>query len=137
MPESEPAAAPSLPPAPPVWTPPDDPEEKISMTQRFGSIPCFRSSMLTGISGGIVSGLVYFMFTSRVKKASDVMMGGFCTISLGSFWWCRRQFFAERESELKLHRAVNARILMEGTDIEKEFKEMEKEAAKHENSKTV
>jgi len=119
------------------WTAPEE-EEKKTMTERFGSIPCFRSSMMTGIGGGIVSGLGYFMLTSRVKRATDVMMGGFCGITLFSFWYCRRGFFAQREEERKLHQAVNARILIEGTDIERELKQMEKEGDELEKkSKTV
>lgn len=51
----------------------------------LADIPCFRSSWLYGISGGIGAGLLYFLFTSKTRMASHVAMGSMCTITL-SYW---------------------------------------------------
>ena len=43
---------------------------------------CQRDSFLYGIGGGIVSGLVAFLFTSQPKKSTHIAVGGYAVITL-------------------------------------------------------
>lgn len=52
----------------------------------LGSIPCFRSSFLNGIGGGIGTGLTYFLFTSKVRQACHTTVLSFAGITL-SYWY--------------------------------------------------
>ncbi|KAF4528373.1 hypothetical protein B566_EDAN016935 [Ephemera danica] len=60
------------------------------------TIPCFRSSLLYGMGTGAVSGLAYFMFTSKVRMATHVAYGSFfCTTFI--YWtYCRYQWSEKR-----------------------------------------
>jgi hypothetical protein len=48
-------------------------------------IPCFRSSILNGLGGGVVGGLACFMMTSRPQFSSNVGFAFFTAVTLG-YW---------------------------------------------------
>lgn len=101
----------------------------------LSTIPCFRSSFLNGIGGGIASGLAYFMFTSKVRQACNTAVLSFAGITL-TYWylccrfcvsycllmfWMNRIYCRYRWSQRKFHmemiRAVmKDQVINEGTD---------------------
>ena len=55
------------------------------MGRDLASIPCFRSSLLNGIGGGVAGGLAYFLFTSKVRQACNTAVFSFTGITL-TYW---------------------------------------------------
>lgn len=55
------------------------------MGQDVSEVPCLRSSLLTGIGGGVAVGLGHFLITSRPKRAMDMAVFSFVGITT-SFW---------------------------------------------------
>ncbi|XP_014474275.1 PREDICTED: uncharacterized protein LOC106744217 isoform X2 [Dinoponera quadriceps] len=52
-------------------------KEVILFGRDIRKVPCFKNSILFGIYSGLATGLATFMFTSRVKLASNVAMGSY------------------------------------------------------------
>ncbi|XP_071454587.1 cytochrome c oxidase assembly protein COX20, mitochondrial [Hetaerina americana] len=90
------------------------------------SIPCFRSSLLYGISGGIGAGLVYFMFTSKTRIASHVAVSSFCGITL-TYWFCCRYDYAKKKFAIsQLQPVLQKAALYEGVIDETDKSSSEK-----------
>jgi len=68
---------------------PDANEEKPGFIKRTFMIPCMKQSWMYGISGGLASGLGYFLFTSNVKRAKWVGLGGMYAVIIGTWITCR------------------------------------------------
>ncbi|XP_054263542.1 cytochrome c oxidase assembly protein COX20, mitochondrial [Macrosteles quadrilineatus] len=106
----------------------DETDNRIMLFGRdVSTIPCFRNSWLYGISSGIGSGLLYFLFTSKPKVATHF---GFTStmIVTGAYWViCRYQYEKQVEELKKIKDYVEKRVLIEGTEMEKLY---ESEAAK-------
>uniref|UniRef100_A0A1B6MAQ3 Cytochrome c oxidase assembly protein COX20, mitochondrial n=1 Tax=Graphocephala atropunctata TaxID=36148 RepID=A0A1B6MAQ3_9HEMI len=91
----------------------------ILFGQDFSKIPCFRSSWLYGVSGGIGSSLLYFLFTSKPKIACHVGFSAMIGITM-SYWVVCRYEWSRRTLELqKMQEYVEKRVLMDGTEMEK------------------
>lgn len=89
-------------------------------------IPCFRSTMLSGILGGMGCGLGYFMFTSRVKASCDVAMACFTFITLGYWAQCRYTYSKTKFEMMRMQEALALANLYEGTEIERKIDAGEK-----------
>lgn len=99
----------------------EDGEQKkgfVFLGKDISKIPCFRTSLLTGIGGGVIAGLGYFMFTSRVKRAADVAILSYVTVTAGRWVHCRHQFEQAKEKEKIFKKAIQERLLVEGTDLD-------------------
>ncbi|KAK9877003.1 hypothetical protein WA026_016031 [Henosepilachna vigintioctopunctata] len=108
----------------------DDSQKSSKELMLFGrdvsKIPCFRSTMINGIVGGIGCGLTYFLFTSRVKAATDVSVGCFVLISVGYWIRCRYKYSKNRFDMLRLQEALINKNLYEGTELERDLDSAEK-----------
>jgi len=67
-------------------------EQKPGFVKRLFLIPCMKQSWLNGISGGLATGLGYFLFTSNVKKASRYGLGSMYLIVAGTWGYCRYNY---------------------------------------------
>ncbi|XP_071962928.1 cytochrome c oxidase assembly protein COX20, mitochondrial-like [Antedon mediterranea] len=61
----------------------------VRVSNAFHSVPCMRTSLLYGIGGGVGTGIAYFLFTSRIKRACDFGILSMCVVTLGTFGKCR------------------------------------------------
>ncbi|XP_046389031.1 cytochrome c oxidase assembly protein COX20, mitochondrial [Ischnura elegans] len=82
------------------------------------SVPCFRSSLLYGIGGGIGTGLLYFMFTSKTRMASHVAVSSFCGITLTYWFYCRYDYARKKFAVSQLQPILQKAAVYEGTDPE-------------------
>lgn len=112
----------------------------------MSKMPCFRSTFLFSISSGIGAGLLGFMFTSKVRRGTDIGVYTFLTTTLvywgycRSVWlsftelnesiivyWCIIQFLCrynwskERILGLQMQEAVRLKTLYRGTELEKQI----------------
>ncbi|XP_055681791.1 cytochrome c oxidase assembly protein COX20, mitochondrial [Lutzomyia longipalpis] len=83
-------------------------------------IPCFRSSFLYGISGGIAGGFATFLLTSRTRLSSHVGMATFCLTTLSYWSHCRYNWSKTRHEYALLQRGMQEHAMYEGTDLERE-----------------
>lgn len=66
-----------------------DGDDGKSILKNFTKIPCMRTAFLYGIGGGLGTGMAVFLFTSRVKRSSDIGVSVFVAVTLLSFVYCR------------------------------------------------
>jgi len=100
----------------------------------LSAVPCWRNSWLYGISGGLGSGLVYFLFTSKIRAATNVGFTSIMAIT-GAYWCvCRYQYEKQARELEKLREYIEKRVLIEGTEMEKLY---EADAAKDIDVATV
>ncbi|KAL3282432.1 hypothetical protein HHI36_005619 [Cryptolaemus montrouzieri] len=84
-------------------------------------VPCFRSTMLNSILGGIGCGLSYFMFSSRIKASTDVAMGSYILIALGYWIHCRYNYGKAKFEMMRLQEAVALATVLDGSEFEKKL----------------
>lgn len=70
--------------------------------------------MLSGIACGIISGLGFFLFTSRAKRATHVGLGSYVSAALATWTYCRYQLTKKQIEERQFKAAVQQMILQEG-----------------------
>ncbi|EFN75290.1 Protein FAM36A [Harpegnathos saltator] len=77
-------------------TPDTEPDDKSKAVMLLGrdirKVTCFKNSVLFGIYSGVAAGLVTFLFTSRVRLATNVAMGSYMGVSLSYWCFCRYTF---------------------------------------------
>ncbi|EZA62360.1 hypothetical protein DMN91_010759 [Ooceraea biroi] len=84
-------------------------------------IPCFKRSMLNGIYTGIGSGLVTFLLTSRPRRALEVALGAYMSVSL--VYWCHcRYTYVKQKYQLN-----DIKALQQQQSVNKEIEETEVE----------
>lgn len=83
--------------------------------QDIAQIPCFRSSFLYGISGGIASGLLYFLLTSRVKTSMDFGVASFAIVTMSYWGHCRYNYSKNKFEMEKVQELLRRRAMYEGT----------------------
>ncbi|KAF2886812.1 hypothetical protein ILUMI_19361 [Ignelater luminosus] len=81
-------------------------------------IPCFRNSFLYGICGGITCGLARFMFTSRVKSATDFAVASFAVITMGYWFQCRYEYSKTKFEMDKMKYLLQNHMMYEGMNKE-------------------
>ncbi|XP_035205530.1 cytochrome c oxidase assembly protein COX20, mitochondrial-like, partial [Stegodyphus dumicola] len=77
-------------------------------------IPCFKKTFTVGISSGVIAGLTTFLFTSRVKRSSDIAVITFAVTTLGFWAFCRYNWSKEHWLTQKMNSAVHDVMLNEG-----------------------
>jgi len=97
-------------------------EEKSWLTRQLET-PCYRSSMITGILSGFGSGLVFFLFTSRARRATHFGVGSYCCVALGSWCYCRYKLAQKRAQEQLFRRIIEQKLLLEGTQDDREIQQ--------------
>ncbi|KAK9496641.1 hypothetical protein O3M35_013081 [Rhynocoris fuscipes] len=93
----------------------DEPKRSLLWGKNVSEIPCFRSSYLYGISGGIGAGLVYFMFTSRPKRSMHFGVGVFTATTLGYWTYCRYRWEKDKKAGELIRKYIQDRVASEGT----------------------
>lgn len=86
-------------------------------------IPCFRNSFLYGILGGIGSGLVYFLFTSKVRVATNFGVASYAVITMSYWTQCRYKYSKTKFEMAQVQKLLREHALYEGTFQEKELDE--------------
>ncbi|CAH1790664.1 unnamed protein product [Owenia fusiformis] len=87
--------------------------------RNVAEIPCFRKAFLTGITSGIASSLVYFVFTSNTKKATKVGLFTFPIVTMATFTVCRYNLAVLRMEHRKLKNAIeHTRQTVKATDVQ-------------------
>ncbi|XP_059350474.1 cytochrome c oxidase assembly protein COX20, mitochondrial-like [Daphnia carinata] len=85
----------------------EDTEIKATILGRdLGSIPCFRSSFLNGIGGGIGTGLAFFLFTSKVRRSCNTAVLSFAGITLSYWVYCRYRWSQKKFNMTMLQTAM-------------------------------
>ncbi|XP_033101146.1 cytochrome c oxidase assembly protein COX20, mitochondrial-like [Anneissia japonica] len=74
------------------------------LSNTFHKVPCMRTSLLYGVGGGVGTGLAYFLYSSRVKRASDLGVLSFCVITFGTFGVCRYSRAKKKLASQRLQR---------------------------------
>lgn len=49
---------------------------------------CQRNTLITSITGGIISGLATFLFTSKIQKSCNIAFGSYFTLTLCMSCYC-------------------------------------------------
>ncbi|CAG9863393.1 unnamed protein product [Phyllotreta striolata] len=103
----------------------DEPKEKslVIFGRDVGKIPCFRNSMFYGITGGLFSGLVRFMFTSHPQKSSNFAVLSFSFITLGYWVHCRYEYSKLKFETMRLQELLRRNTLLEGTQADVQIEE--------------
>ncbi|KAL0127050.1 hypothetical protein PUN28_005400 [Cardiocondyla obscurior] len=75
----------------------DDQSKTVTLFGRdIRKIPCFKQSMLNGIYGGILGGLAAFMYTSRIKLATNVALGSYMGVTVIYWCYCRYDYVQQK-----------------------------------------
>ncbi|XP_030235376.1 cytochrome c oxidase assembly protein COX20, mitochondrial [Gadus morhua] len=77
--------------------------------------PCAREAVLHGAGGAVVSGLIHFLTTSRVRRSFDVGFAGFMLTTLGSWWYCRTGRARLLVQQRVLQDGLKNKVAFEGT----------------------
>ncbi|KAK7504148.1 hypothetical protein BaRGS_00004452 [Batillaria attramentaria] len=93
-----------------------DQPQKTHLLDNFSKVPCFRRSLLSGITGGLGAGVGYFFMTSNVRKSTQVGFGSYLIITMGVWFYCRYNFAQERIKQRQIKKAIQHQLLTEGTD---------------------
>ncbi|XP_025104148.1 cytochrome c oxidase assembly protein COX20, mitochondrial-like [Pomacea canaliculata] len=81
-------------------------------------IPCFRRSFLTGIGGGLGIGVGSFLITSNVRRSTNIGVGSYALITMGTWLYCRYTFAKEKIRQRQIKKVIQSRIAYEGTEAE-------------------
>lgn len=90
----------------------------------IAEIPCFRDSLLYGISGGFGSGLLWFLRSSNVRRSTDVTVYAFALITLAYWFPCRYDYSKTRFELAQVKAHMQMKIRTEGTKHQAEFDKM-------------
>ncbi|XP_030626426.1 cytochrome c oxidase assembly protein COX20, mitochondrial [Chanos chanos] len=80
--------------------------------------PCAREALLHGAGGSVVSGLAYFLATSRVKRSFDAGVAGFILTTLGSWFYCRYNNAKLRVQQRLIQDGIKKKVMYEGTSLD-------------------
>lgn len=82
-------------------------EDQSKPVMLFGrdirTIPCFKYSMLYGIYGGLATGLVTFLLTSRSLLATKAALGSYMGIATAYWCHCRYYFVKNKYTVNEIH----------------------------------
>uniref|UniRef100_T1IQK9 Cytochrome c oxidase assembly protein COX20, mitochondrial n=1 Tax=Strigamia maritima TaxID=126957 RepID=T1IQK9_STRMM len=83
--------------------------------KKVRDVPCFRNSFLYGISGGFGVGILYFLATSKTRRATDFGFASFTAITLGYWFHCRYTMSRDRFHFQQIKADVEEYMHREGT----------------------
>lgn len=92
--------------------------------------------LFAGIPVGLVLGLFSYLFTNKVKLASNVAMGSYLLVSAGYFANCRLEFNKKVSQNKELGDIMNLIIKYRGTELEEQFQKKYKEKLEEIDSKS-
>ncbi|XP_032665138.1 cytochrome c oxidase assembly protein COX20, mitochondrial [Odontomachus brunneus] len=85
----------------------DDQSKPVMLLGRdIRKIPCFKDSMLFGIYSSFATGLATFMFTSRVKLATNVALGSFSGVAMTFWCYCRYNYVMNKYAIAELQQTM-------------------------------
>ncbi|CAL8297999.1 unnamed protein product [Merluccius merluccius] len=82
--------------------------------------PCAREAVLQGAGGSVVTGLLHFLATSRVRRSFDVGFAGFMLTTLASWWYCRFNRAQLRVQQRLVQDGLKNKVAFEGTSWDPE-----------------
>ncbi|XP_054709685.1 cytochrome c oxidase assembly protein COX20, mitochondrial-like [Uloborus diversus] len=77
-------------------------------------IPCFKKTFTYGICTGLAAGLANFIFTSKVKRSSDIAVVSFAVSTVGIWIYCRYNWTREHFLTAKMNSAVHDVMVKQG-----------------------
>jgi len=91
-------------------------QKLMLMGKNVGEIPCFRNSFLYGITSGMVAGIAFFAFTSKIRRATS--FGFWSYIGVTSIYWfqCRYRYSVLKFECEQLSYAMQQQSKYSGTD---------------------
>merc|ERR1712007_147537 len=92
-------------------------EAPKSLKQKISEIPCYRSSLLNGVGGGLAVGLAHFMLSSNPRRSANIGFASYLGITVLAFAVCRYRWSSSHVDEVMIKRALNQKILSEGTPL--------------------
>lgn len=105
-----------------------DEDDQSKAVMLFGrdirKIPCFRDSQLYGIYSGFATGLVTFMFTSRIRLSTFTTLGAYFCVSFTYFCYCRYNYAMTKYAIYDIQSVLRQRSIV---DNEEEVNEEQKE----------
>ncbi|XP_064601823.1 cytochrome c oxidase assembly protein COX20, mitochondrial-like [Liolophura sinensis] len=99
----------------------DEQEKHQGIVGRLAETPCMRTSLLYGIGGGVVAGLGHFLFTSNVRKSAHFGFISYMIGTLATWSYCRYKWSETRMRERQMQYVLRNKLLVEGTELEKEL----------------
>ncbi|CAG0915502.1 unnamed protein product [Notodromas monacha] len=97
----------------------DERQSLVVFGRDIAKIPCFRSSILYGLGGGVSGGLVCFLMTSRPQFSSRIGMLCLVAVTVGYWTRCRYEYSKNRQLHHQLEAAARRKALLQGTEEEK------------------
>ena len=86
-----------------------------SLYEDLEKIPCFKSTFMFSICSGLGAGLACFIFTSRIKRSTDVAVATFAVTTVAKFIHCRYHWTKEHFSSAKFQDTLRTVIEKEET----------------------
>ncbi|GAB1609731.1 cytochrome c oxidase assembly protein COX20, mitochondrial-like [Argonauta hians] len=96
----------------------DNETENGGTSKRFYNIPCMRDALLTGLGGGLVGGLAFFLFTSNVRKATHVGVGTYAVLGTVSWCYCRYNFTRIQMQQREFRQAFQSVVIQRPEDMD-------------------
>ncbi|KAI0219590.1 hypothetical protein LSAT2_028896 [Lamellibrachia satsuma] len=90
-------------------------------------IPCFRTSFLTGVSSGLGVGIAMFLYSSNTRRSANYGFSGYIVVTASVWLICRYNYGVKLVNEKKFKKALQAKIMMEGTELDKKLARDSKE----------
>lgn len=77
--------------------------------------------IILGIPSGLVAGVLSYLFTSRMKFATNAAFGSFFLVTAVYFTNCRIEFNRTVEQNKELGELMNMIVKYKGTELEEQF----------------
>ncbi|KAG8184654.1 hypothetical protein JTE90_022702 [Oedothorax gibbosus] len=77
-------------------------------------IPCFKRTFTVSIYTGLAVGLGHLLFTSKVKRSTDLAMLSFTVTTLGYWIYCRYNWSKEYATIEKLNKNLHGVMITQG-----------------------
>lgn len=86
------------------------------------TIPCFKNSVLYGIYSGFAGGLATFLFTSRVRLATNMALVSYGGVSLTYWCFCRYNYVKDKYAIAQVQQLMQTRNLEQFLEDDEETK---------------
>lgn len=97
----------------------DESKAVILFGRDIRKIPCFKNTMLFSTYSGLAAGLATFMFTSRVKFATNVALGSYAAVAIGYWSFCRYTYVKNKYALTELQQMMQQPQRDDGEEVKK------------------
>ncbi|KAL6431150.1 hypothetical protein ACFW04_007102 [Cataglyphis niger] len=91
----------------------------------ISKIPCFKQSMLNGIYSGFATGLVTFMFTSRIKLSTNMALGSYMGVSVVYWCFCRYDYVMQKYAMDDIKHLLQKRSISTEEEVNEAFQDQQ------------